>query len=145
MGILMLKIRMLQDRLIFNMGIPKLVRRYLYTETPKKIVFLYKILIVKIWRPSNVYIGNSFTGKMITAWASCQIRKIAGAHAPGMLGTFSPPPRVSNPDMHHGTCVTHVPWCMPGTLSRGFLWISAAGETFPAFPAHAQPSLLRIW
>ena len=30
-------------------------------------------------------------------------------HAPGMLGTFSPPPRVSDPDMHHGTCVTHVP------------------------------------
>ena len=23
---------------------------------------------------------------------------------------FSPPPRVSDPDMHHGTCVTHVPW-----------------------------------
>ena len=51
-------------------------------------------------------------------WASCQIRKIAGAHAPGMPGTFSPPPRVSNPDMHHGTCVTHVPWCMPGSLTR---------------------------
>ena len=25
-----------------------------------------------------------------------------------MPGTFSPPPRVSDPDMHHGTCVTHV-------------------------------------
>ena len=42
-------------------------------------------------------------------WASCQIRKIAGAHAPGMPGTFSPSPQVSDPDMHHGTCVTHVP------------------------------------
>ena len=27
-----------------------------------------------------------------------------------MPGTFSPPPRVSGPDMHHGTCVTHVLW-----------------------------------
>ena len=45
------------------------------------------------------------------------------AHAPGMSGTFSPPPRVSNPDVHHGTCVTHVPWCMPGSLTSGFLWI----------------------
>ena len=36
-------------------------------------------------------------------WASCQIREIAGAHAPGMSGTFSPPPRVRDPDMHHGT------------------------------------------
>ena len=42
--------------------------------------------------------------------------------APGMPGMFSPPPRVSDPDMHHGTCVTQVPWCMPGTLTSGFLW-----------------------
>ena len=26
---------------------------------------------------------------------------------------------VSDPDMHHGTCVTHVPWCMSGSLNRG--------------------------
>ena len=44
-----------------------------------------------------------------STWASCQIRKIAGAHAPGMPGTISPSPQVSDPDMHHGTCVTHVP------------------------------------
>ena len=31
------------------------------------------------------------------------------AHAPGMPGTFSPPLQVSDPDMHHGTRVTHVP------------------------------------
>ena len=24
--------------------------------------------------------------------------------------------------MHHGTCVTHVPWCMPGSLISSFLW-----------------------
>ena len=39
-------------------------------------------------------------------WASCQIAKIACAHAPGMPGTFSPTPRVRDPDMHHGTCVS---------------------------------------
>ena len=80
-----------------------------------------------------------------TAWASCQIRKIAGAHAPGMPGTFSPSPQVSDPDMHHGTCVTHVPWCMPGSLTSSFLWNRRRGKTFPAFPAHAQPAILRIW
>ena len=78
-------------------------------------------------------------------WASCQIRKIAGAHAPGMPGTFSPSPQVSDPDMHHGTCVTHVPWCMPGSLTSGFLWNRQWGKTFPAFLAHAQPAILRIW
>ena len=65
-------------------------------------------------------------------WASCQIRKIAGAHAPGMSGTFSPPQRVSDPDMHHGTCVTHVPWCMTGSLTSVLLWSRRRGETFPA-------------
>ena len=35
--------------------------------------------------------------------------KLRVAHAPGMPGTFSPLPRVSDPDMHQGTCVTHVP------------------------------------
>ena len=81
----------------------------------------------------------------VEAWASCQIRKIAGAHAPGMPGTFSPSPQVSDPDMHHGTCVTHVPWCMPGSLTSSFLWNRRRGKTFPAFPAHAQPAILRIW
>ena len=81
----------------------------------------------------------------VNPWASCQIRKIAGAHAPGMPGTFSPSPQVSDPDMHHGTCVTHVPWCMPGSLTSGFLWNRQWGKTFPAFLAHAQPAILRIW
>ena len=48
--------------------------------------------------------------------------KLRVVHAPGMPGTFSPSSWVSDPDMHHGTCVTHVPWCMPGSLTSGFLW-----------------------
>ena len=44
------------------------------------------------------------------------------AHAPGMAGTSYPPLRISDPDMHHGTCVTYVPWCLPGSLTSGFLW-----------------------
>ena len=35
---------------------------------------------------------------------------------------------VSDPSMHHGTCVTHVPWCMSGSLTRG------DGENFPGIP-----------
>ena len=48
--------------------------------------------------------------------------KFRDVHAPGMSGTFSPPPRVIDPDMLHGTCVTHVPWCIPGSLTSSFLW-----------------------
>ena len=52
------------------------------------------------------------------------------AHALGMLGTFSPPLRVSDPDMHHGTCVTHVPWCMPGSLTSDSCWGRLRGRRF---------------
>ena len=34
-------------------------------------------------------------------------------------------PLVSDAGMHHGTCVTHVPWCMSGSLIRG------GGENVP--------------
>ena len=54
--------------------------------------------------------------------------KLRVAHAPGILGTFFPPPRVCNPDMHHGTCVTHVPWCMPGSLTSSCLWSRWRGK-----------------
>ena len=33
---------------------------------------------------------------------------------------FSLPPLVSYPDMHHGTCLTHLPWCKPESLTSGF-------------------------
>ena len=48
--------------------------------------------------------------------------KFRVAHASEMPGTFSPPPRVSDPDLHHGTCMTHVPWRMLGSLTSGFFW-----------------------
>ena len=32
---------------------------------------------------------------------------------------FQRKPIISNPGMHHGTCVAHVPWCMSGSLIRG--------------------------
>ena len=54
--------------------------------------------------------------------------KLRVAHAPGMPGTFSAPLRVSDPDMHHRTCVKHVPWCMSGSLSSGFLWSRWRGK-----------------
>ena len=44
------------------------------------------------------------------------------AHTPEMPETFFPPPRVSDPDMHHNSCVTHTPWCMRVSLTSGFFW-----------------------
>ena len=54
--------------------------------------------------------------------------KLWVAYAQGMPGTFSPPTRVYYPDMHHGTCVTHVPWCIPGSLTSDFLWSRWRGK-----------------
>ena len=60
--------------------------------------------------------------------------KFRVVHAPGMPETFPPTtdlkrkPLVSDPDMHHGTCVTHVPWCMSGSLTRG------GEENVPSIP-----------
>ena len=68
--------------------------------------------------------------------------KLRVVHAPGIPGTFSPPPTskepVSYPGMHHVTCVTHVGWGISWSLTR------CGGETFPAFPVHAQSVILRI-
>ena len=91
------------------------------------------------------YHDSSHSNSHLITWASYQIRKIAGCACAGNAGNIFPAtqllrkPLVSDPDMHHGTCVTHVPWCMSGSPTRG------DGKTFPAFPAHAQPAILPIW
>ena len=54
--------------------------------------------------------------------------KLRFAHAPRMPGTYSPPPRRSDPDMHLGMCWTHVPWCLPRSLTSGFLWNRRRGK-----------------
>ena len=53
-----------------------------------------------------------------SSWASYQIRKIAGSACTGNAGNISPP----------GRCVTHVPWCMSGSLTR------AGEENVPSIP-----------
>ena len=55
-------------------------------------------------------------------WASYQKRKIAGWACAGNTRNVFPPPRVSDLDMYHDTCVPHVPWCIPGSLTSSFLW-----------------------
>ena len=58
-------------------------------------------------------------------WASYQIYKTACCACAGNAGNvfsrhrLQRKPLVSDPGMHHGTCVTHVPWCLPGSLTRG--------------------------
>ena len=74
---------------------------------------------------AHVYL---FSKKWATHGPLARYVKLQFAHVPGMPGTFSTPPRVSDPDMDHGTCVTHVTWCMPGSLTSSLFWIRRRGK-----------------
>ena len=73
---------------------------------------------------------------VVSCWHNCthgygplaSYLKLRVAHALGMPGTCPPSPRVNDPDMHYGTCVTHVPWCIPGSLTSGFLLSRLRGK-----------------
>ena len=105
--------------------------------------FVMLTSLVRFWHPAErnstlssqativyKYIGNytfkntatSPRGQCVNHGPLTRYVKSRVAHAPGIPGTFSPPPQVNDPDMHHGACVTHVPWCMLVLLTRGFLW-----------------------
>ena len=62
-------------------------------------------------------------------WASYKIYTIAGCACVGNAGEVFPAIDLKgyrDPGTHHGTCVTHVPWCMSGSLTRGG-WENVAG------------------
>ena len=106
-------------------------------------------LTILVWRPKlpvnhvNVYCNGDI--EHFSSWASYQIRKIAGCACAGNARNVFPrrrfqrKPLVSDPGMHHGTCVTHVPWCMSGSLTCG------DGENVPGIPGACAPAILRIW
>ena len=62
--------------------------------------------------------------KLTTPWACYQISKMAVCACTGNAGNIFPHhrlqtnPLVSGSGMHHGTCLTHVPWCLSGLLTR---------------------------
>ena len=88
-------------------------------------------------------IPNSTSHK--NAWASCHIRNIVGCTCAMNAGKVFPRRRLQSkqlacdPGMHHGTCVTHVPWCMSGSLT------SSDGEKVPGIRGACAPANLRIW
>ena len=96
----------------------------------------------------NISVTKGCIGKYVMGlmrWASYHIRKIAGFACAGNAGNVFPRRRfqretlVSDPGMHHGTCVTHVPWCMSGSLTCG------DRENVPGIPGACAPTILRIW
>ena len=102
-------------------------------------------LASKLWEVIKPWITEKQPAITHAPWASYQIRKIAGCACAGNAGNVFPrrrfqrEPLVSDSSMHHGTCVTHVPWCMSGSLTCG------DGENVPGIPGACAPAILRIW
>ena len=73
-----------------------------------------------------------YSGIWLVTWASYQIRKIVGCPCAGNVfpatDWLQRKQLLSDPGMHHGTCVMHVPWCRSGLLTRG------GGENIPGIP-----------
>ena len=93
-----------------------------------------------IWRISSYEILRRFkVNKYQYHGPLTRYVKLRVAHAPGMPGTFSPPPRVGDTDMHHDMCVTHVPWYMPGSLTSGFLRSRRQGKRSRHFRRMPNP------
>ena len=92
----------------------------------------------RIYEKSTFHFINNVYGPL------ARYGKLRVAHALGMPGTFpryrlQRKPLVSDPGMHHGTCFTHVPWYMSGSLTR------CSGENVPGIPGASQPAIFRIW
>ena len=103
------------------------------------------VKIMGIVRSTIVPFSYTFYCCDILQWASYQICKIAGCACAGNAGNVSPRRRiqrkllVSDPGMHHGTCVTHVPWCTSGSLTHG------GGENVPGILGACASAISRIW
>ena len=60
----------------------------------------------------------------LVAWASCEISKIVGCAYARNAGNVFPASDFNrkrqncDPGMHHGTCVTHVPWCSDAVMQK---------------------------
>ena len=115
-----------------------------------EVVFWFSVKSESSYDANFVITGGTFTNDTIDMWPLALWRltryvKLQVAHAPGMPGTFPPAAEfkwkllLSDPGMHHGTCVTHVPWCMSGSLTHG------GGKNVPGIPGACASAILRIW
>ena len=96
--------------------------------------------ITSVWKGSMILKAlpddvSTFLQQRAHAWASCQIGKNPGCACAGNAVNVFPRHRLERKSlvcdlgMHHGTCVTHVPCCMSGSLTRD------DGENVPGIPS----------
>ena len=95
-----------------------LTTNVLFTKNHALFYMHFTLNIITKW---NNYLKRYFLIlKGLDHWPLTRYLKLRVGHAPGMAGNrLQRKPLVSHPGMHHGTCATHVPWCMSGSLTRG--------------------------
>ena len=98
-----------------------------------------------VWSKKKTTIMNITITVCVTPWTSCQICKIAGCACTGNAENVFPATagqrsRHASRHVRDARAVMHA-----GIANWRFPLTSVAGKTFPAFPAHAQPAILRIW
>ena len=106
--------------------------------------FLFKVMWSREWAKRSFKFITSVLCSFVIVWpqsheplAGCV--KLRVAHAPGMPGTFFPPPWVFDPSIHH------VLWCMSGTLTSSFVWSRWRGKRSWHSRSMRHPHFLRIW
>ena len=97
---------------------------WLYSTHIKRFIWLMLISVLYFLLIPTLYIYFMHTKNFTNHGPLTRYVNPWPARAPGMPGKFSPP-LVSDPGMHHCTCVTRVPWCMSGSLTCG------GGENVP--------------
>ena len=108
------------------------------------VLLVFWVFIVRCKHIQTRPVGISEHDNGPLAWASYQIHKISVCtcmdyweHFPAT--DFNWKLLVSDSGMHHGTCVTHVPWCLSRSLTH------VGGEYVHGISMHSQPTILHIW
>ena len=81
----------------------------------------YMIVGTVAWRRIYYIIFSyiSYTNLRLTRYGKLRVVYVPGCRKRFPCHWFKRKPPVSDPDIQHGTCVTHVPWCISGSLTRG--------------------------
>ena len=113
--------------------LPQYLRNYYTYSSLVKVTYVHAVKISPRALVRGIPTRTEFVHKnwrlcLITNGSLARYLKLRVAHGPGMSGTFSTPPRYKDPDTHYGTCITHMPWCMPGSVTSGFLWSQWRGK-----------------
>ena len=114
---------------------------------------MYMIPAVLMFRPTTVkkmlqyrtmHAEQAQQKAEVSAWASYQRRKIVGCACAGP-GTFSPPPTSKETGSQRSQHASRHVRDAHAVVHCGIAYPGVAVKTFPAFPAHVHPAIVRIW